>query len=277
MAIITLTLEQREKFNKYFAEQYQRNVAMSIFASIKYWQDKEIGFLRFSLDKLYSKYKNKFYLTLSNFKKIANKLVSLGLLKTMNKGRLKFYGTVDCKSDNEIREENKKLREENDNLKVEMEILKEKLNDVDRLKEELEELKKQLKGDTLSEEKEVTKIEEEKKENLSYEYREVSQDIVIQTAYDMMKEVGIEDGSTPFRQVIESLYIKTDREPIHNKGLTNYIKKVIHNKVFNQKTFKQSLIEERKSIRPLRFNNFKGRNYTYEQMQKIERQLLGWE
>ena len=48
MAMITLTIEQREKFNKYFPEQYQRNVAMSIFASIKYWQDKEIGFLRFS-------------------------------------------------------------------------------------------------------------------------------------------------------------------------------------------------------------------------------------
>ena len=43
MATVVLSVDQREKFNKYFCNQEQRNVAMSIFASIKYWQDKENG------------------------------------------------------------------------------------------------------------------------------------------------------------------------------------------------------------------------------------------
>lgn len=264
MSMITLTVEQKDKFNKYFAEQYQRNVAMSIFASIKYWQDKEVGFLRFSLDKLYLKYKNKFFLTLSNFKKIANKLVSLGLLRTMNKGRLKFYGTYDCKSDDEIREENEKLKRENKALN----------EDVERLKKEIEDLKREVR-EKLSVSKD--EVVEEKIENKEFEKEIISQDVVIETAYAMMEEVGIEKGSTPFMQIIESLYAKTDKEPIHKKGLVNYIKKVIHNKVHNQIKFKEMLVKERKSRRKLRFDNFKGRDYNEEKWNKLERQLLGWE
>lgn len=275
MSIVKFTNEQKDRFNKYFFNQEQRNIAMSIFASIKYWQDKECGVLTISLDKLYKKYKNKYFITLSNFKKIANKLVDIGFLRTKRKGRLKFYGTYDFKSDDEIREENKKLREENDILKGEIEILKEKLKDVDSLKQELEELKEQLKRNIQSESKESNNLEENK-EVLSYEYRDVSQDVVMQTAYDMMKEIGIEDGSTPFRQVIESLYIKTDKEPIHNKGLINYIRKVIHNKIHNQKSFKEKIIYERSIKKSLRFDNFKGRNYTDKQMEELEKQLLGW-
>lgn len=259
MAMITLTIEQREKFNKYFPEQYQRNVAMSIFASIKYWQDKEIGFLRFSLDKLYAKYKNKFFLTLSNFKKIANKLVSLGLLKTMNRGRLKFYGTYDCKSDNEIREENKKLREENKELNEELE----------RVKRELEEFKREVREKLHSASKE--EVKEEKIENERVLHEVVSQELVIETAYEMMEEVGIEKGSTVFRQVIESLYAKTDKEPVHIKGFVNYIKKVIHNKVHNQSMFKKMLRNERKN--PSIF-------MTKAEEQKyinLERELLGFD
>ncbi len=256
MAMITLTVEQKEKFNKYFPEQYQRNVAMSIFASIKYWQDKEVGFLRFSLDKLYKRYKNKFFLTLSNFKKIANKLVSLGLLKTMNKGRLKFYGTDDCKSDDEVREENKKLKEENRELSEELE----------RVKRELEEFKREVREKLNS----VSK-EEVKEANERFESEVISKDVVIETAYEMMEEVGIEKGSTPFRQIIESLYIKTDKEKIHKRGLVNYIRKVIHNKIHNQSKFREILRKERKN--PSIF-------MTKAEEQKyinLERKLLGWD
>ena len=258
MAMITLTVEQREKFNKYFPDQYQRNVAMSIFASIKYWQDKEIGFLRFSLDKLYTKYKNKFFLTLSNFKKISNKLVSLGLLKTTNKGRLKFYGTYDCKSDNEVREENKRLREENDALNEE----------VERLKKELEDFKREVREKLHSVSKD--KVVEKKSEVNDFEKEVISQDVVIETAYTMMDEVGIEKGSTPFLQIIESLYAKTDKEAIHRKGLVNYIKKVIHNKVNNQSKFKEILRNERKN--PTVFMT----KVEEEKYINLERRLLGW-
>ncbi|MCR1952089.1 hypothetical protein NSB31_29300 [Bacillus cereus] len=259
MAMITLTEEQKEKFNKYFPEQYQRNVAMSIFASIKYWQDKEVGFLRFSLDKLYVKYKNKFFLTLSNFKKIANKLVSLGLLKTTNKGRLKFYGTYDCKSDNEVREENKRLREENDTLNEE----------VERLKKELEDFKREVREKLHSVSKD--EVIEKKSEINEFEKEVISQDVVIETAYSMMDELGIEKGSTPFMQIIESLYAKTDKEAIHKKGFVNYIKKVIHNKVHNQSKFKEMLRNERR--KPTTFM-IKAEEQKYI---KLERKLLGWD
>ncbi|MBS6503457.1 MAG: hypothetical protein KH415_17880 [Clostridium sp.] len=259
MAIITLTVEQKEKFNKYFPEQYQRNVAMSIFASIKYWQDKEVGFLRFSLDKLYKRYKNKFFLTLSNFKKIANKLVSLGLLKTMNKGRLKFYGTYDCKSDDEVREENKKLREENKELSEELESVK----------KELEEFKREVREKLDNTPK--VEIVEEKVGNEKFECEVVSQDVVIETAYEMMEEAGIKKGSTVFFQVIESLYEKTDKELLHKKGYRDYIRKVIHNKVHNQSKFKELLRNVRK--KPSIF-------MTKSEKQKyinLERKLLGWD
>ena len=264
MSMITLTVEQKDKFNKYFAEQYQRNVAMSIFASIKYWQDKEVGFLRFSLDKLYLKYKNKFFLTLSNFKKIANKLVSLGLLKTMNKGRLKFYGTYDCKSDDEIREENEKLKRENKALN----------EDVERLKKEIEDLKREVR-EKLSVSKD--EVVEEKIENKEFEKEVISQDVAIEMTYERMEEVGIEKGSTVFRQIIESMYAKTDKELLHKKGASSYIDKVIHNKVHNQIKFKEMLIKERKSRRKLRFDNFKGRDYNKEKWNRLERKLLGWD
>lgn len=261
---VILTVDEKEKFNKYFYNQEQRNIAMSIYASIKYWQDKAIGFLRFSLDKLYLKYKNKFFVTLSNFKKIANKLVDLSFLKTMNKGRLKFYGTHDCKSNDEVREENKRLKEENNELNKEVERLKRELEDFKR--EVREKIGNELKDEILS----------KKIDSNEYEKEVVSQDVVIETAYSMMNEVGIEKGSTPFMQIIESLYIKTDKESIHKKGLVNYIRKVIHNKVFNQKSFKEMLIKERKSINTSRFNNFEGRKYTDKEIKEMEKRLLGW-
>ncbi|MDU2673072.1 MAG: hypothetical protein E7C50_00525 [Clostridium sp.] len=259
MAMITLKVEQKEKFNKYFPEQYQRNVAMSIFASIKYWQDKEVGFLRFSLDKLYKRYKNKFFLTLSNFKKIANKLVSLGLLKTMNKGRLKFYGTDDCKSDDEVREENKKLREENNKLSEELE----------RVKRELEEFKREVREKLHNSSKK--EIIQENGECEKFENEVVSQDVVIETAYEMMEEAGIKKGSTVFFQVIESLYEKTDKEPLHKKGYRDYIKKVIHNKIHNQSKFKELLRNVRR--KPSIFMT-KAEEQRYI---NLERKLLGWE
>ena len=260
MAKVTLTLEQKEKFNKYFLNQEQRNVAMSIFASINYWQDKEIGFLRCSLDKLYKKYQNKFFLSLSNFKKIANKLVDLGFLRTKKCGRLKFYGTSDCKSDDEIRKENEELKEENSLLKDELERLKKEFEDFKR------EVRENLNNISNSEEVIIEKVE-----NTSYDEEVVSQDVVIETAYEIMEEVGIQKGSVPFMQTIESLYAKTDKEPIHKKGLASYIKKVIHNKIHSQSKFKELIKNERKC--PTIF-------MTKAEEQKyinLERKLLGWD
>lgn len=78
---------------------------------------------------------------------------------------------------------------------------------------------------------EVSK-EKLKNENFENEVIEVvEQEVVIETAYQMMEEAGGEKGSTVFRQTIESLYAKTDKELIHKKGLASYIKKVIHNKI----------------------------------------------
>lgn len=73
------------------------------------------------------------------------------------------------------------------------------------------------------------------------------------------------------------MYAKTDKELLHKKGASSYIDKVIHNKVHNQIKFKEMLIKERKSRRKLRFDNFKGRVYSKEKWNKLERQLLGWE
>lgn len=257
MGKISLTVEQREKFNRYFVDQEQRNISMSIFSSIKYWQDEELGVLPFSLDKLYTKYKNKFYLTLSNFKKIANKLVSLGFLKTIKKGRLKFYGTSDCKSDDEVREENKKLKDENLFLREELE----------KMKREMEELKKEIRAKANN-----VLINETKEEKEEYSADGVSQEVVIETAYAMMKEAGIEDGSTPFRQVIESLYYKTDKAIIHNKGLVNYIKKVIHNKVHNQAKFREIIKNARRSQSEIFMTKSEE-----DRLKELERRLLGWD
>lgn len=260
MAKVTLTLEQKEKFNKYFFNQEQRNIAMSIFASINYWQDKEIGFLRCSLDKLYKKYQNKFFLSLSNFKKIANKLVDLGFLRTKKCGRLKFYGTSDCKSDDEIRKENEELKEENSLLKDELERLKKEFEDFKR------EVRENLNNISNSEEVIIEKVE-----NTSYDEEVVPQDVVIETAYEIMEEVGIQKGSVPFMQTIESLYAKTDKEPIHKKGLASYIKKVIHNKIYNQSKFKELIKNERKN--PTIFMT-KAEEQKYI---KLEHRLLGWD
>lgn len=260
MAKVTLTLEQKEKFNKYFLNQEQRNIAMSIFASINYWQDKEIGFLRCSLDKLYKKYQNKFFLSLSNFKKIANKLVDLGFLRTKKCGRLKFYGTSDCKSDDEIRKENEELKEENSLLKDELERLKKEFEDFKR------EVRENLNNISNSEEVIIEKVE-----NTSYDEEVVPQEVVIETAYEIMEEVGIQKGSVPFMQTIESLYAKTDKEPIHKKGLASYIKKVIHNKIYNQSKFKELIKNERKN--PTIFMT-KAEEQKYI---KLEHRLLGWD
>ena len=260
MARVILTVEERDKFNRTFADKEERNLLMSIYSSIKYWQDKESGFLNFSLDSLFKeKYKNKFYTSLSNFVKKARELYEKGFLRVKSRGRLNFYGTSNCKSSDEIREENEKLREENNALNEE----------VERLKKELEEFKREVIEKLHSASKE--EVKEEKIENERVLHEVVSQEVVIETAYEMMEEVGIEKGSTVFMQVIESLYTKTDKEPVHIKGFVNYIKKVIHNKVHNQSMFKKMLRNERKN--PSIF-------MTKAEEQKyinLERELLGFD
>ena len=146
-------------------------------------------------------------------------------------------------------------------LREKIKAIKQELGDSSLKDVEIEELKNQLKGDINV----VDKVED------TYECSEASQDVVIQTAYDMMKEIGIEDGSIPFRQVIESLYDKTDKGIIHNKGLINYIKKVIHNKVHNQAKFRDVIKNERKNPRKV-FMTKADKN----RIEDLEKKLLGW-
>ena len=262
MSKVILTVEEIDKFNRTFADDYDRKVFMSIYTSIKYWQDKESGFLNFSLDDLFKeKYKeNKFYLSLSNFVKKARELCKKGFLRVTSKGRLKFYGTSSYKSDDEVREENEKLKEENLSLKEEL----------DKIKKEMEELRKEVR-ENLSKTSDSEEIATEKVENKNYDEEVVPQDVVMEMTYEIMEEAGIQKGSTVFRQTIESLYEKTDKEPLHKKGYRNYIKKVIHNKVNNQSKFKELIKNERKC--PTIF-------MTKAEEQKyinLERRLLGWD
>lgn len=256
MTKIALTREEVERFNREFIKEDRRRLAMSIFASVKYWQDPESGFLKFSLDSLFKeRYKNKFYTTLANFRKIAIELFEKGFLKVIRRGKLKFYGVANYKNDIDIREENKKLKEENSALREELGKVKRELKD---FREEFRKLLNSMK----KAEEVVTEKEEDKEA--------VTQDVVIATAYDMMEEVGIQKGSTPFMQVIESLYAKTDREKIHKKGLVSYIKKVIHNKIHNQAKFIETIRKERK--KPSIFIT-KAKQQEYID---LERKLLGW-
>ena len=263
MSKVILTVEEIDKFNRTFADDYDRKVFMSIYTSIKYWQDTESGFLNFSLNDLFKeKYKeNKFYLSLSNFVKKARELSKKGFLRVKSKGRLYFYGTSNFKSDDEIREENKNLKRENEALNKE----------VERLKKELEDFKREVREQFNN----VSKVEEqeggEKLENEVFEKEVVPQDVVMEMAYEMMEEVGIQKGSVPFMQIIESLYVKTDKEPLHKKGARSYIEKVIHNKIHNQSRFKELIKNERKC--PTIF-------MTKAEEQKyinLERKLLGWD
>ena len=262
MSKVILTVEEIDKFNRTFADDYDRKVFMSIYTSIKYWQDKESGFLNFSLDDLFKeKYKeNKFYLSLSNFVKKARELCKKGFLRVKSKGRLKFYGTSNFKSDDEIRKENEELKEENSLLKDELERLKKEFEDFKR------EVRENLNNISNSEEVIIEKVE-----NTSYDEEVVPQEVVIETAYEIMEEVGIQKGSVPFMQTIESLYAKTDKEPIHKKGLASYIKKVIHNKIYNQSKFKELIKNERKN--PTIFMT-KAEEQKYI---KLEHRLLGWD
>lgn len=261
MARVVLTAEEREKFNRNFANEYYRKVFMSIYTSIKYWQDENTGFLKFSLNTLFKeKYKkNKFYLTLSDFVKKARELCKKGFLRVISRGRLKFYGTVDYKSNEEIREENEKLKEENKALNEELE----------RVKKELEDFKREVREKLNNVSK--TEVVQEKVENENLKSEVIPQDVVIETAYDIMEEIGIQKGSIPFRQTIESLYIKTDKEPLHKKGALSYIKKVIHNKIHNQSNFKEIIKNERKN--PSIFMT----KAEEEKYIKLELGLLGWD
>lgn len=266
MAKRDFTKAQNDKFNLHFTNYNKRLIAMAIFAYIKKWQSNETGFLTVSLDKLYENFKrSKKFVKLSNFKKIANKLVYLGLLTTKRKGRLKFYGIAGHKS-------NKDIEIENENLENENKSLREELN---KVKEELLLLKDKINKSEMGE------VDNKK---------EVDKEEVIKIACEMMKELGIKEGSTPFNQVIESLYIKTEKAKLYKAGLINYIKKVIHNKVQNQEKFihiikRKNYIKNSSDIE-ISFGNYTSNNskrfkrqFAEEKIRKaeeLENALLGW-
>lgn len=259
---IEFTEEQKEILNFKIANDEKRKKMMSVFSYILKYYNKATGFLEISLDKLYKKFQRcKQIMSLQYFKKIANELVEFGLLMVKRKGRVKYYGTGNATDIKTLEKENKVLKEENRDVKKELE----------KVKLEIEKLKEKI--------NEAANIDVEKEPSNEIDNTELkiaTEELVIETAYEMMNEVGIQKGSTPFLQVIESLYFKMDKTPIHIKGMVNYIRKVISNKVHNQMIFKANLIHKRKYIKPLKFNNFRGRNYTYEQMNDLEKRLLGW-
>lgn len=254
------TNEENEMFNKILNID-TRKKAMSVYQYIIKYQDKTIGFLEMSLDRLHKKF-SRYHVKMSvaYFKKIANSLVERGLLKVRRKGRLKFYGSKSQYEKNH-KEENEKLKEENKNLIKELEKLKEEKDHKDFTEKA---------GELEVKEHKINKILV--KETLV----EADRDYVIDAACKLMKEVKMKNGSTPYMQVIESLHFAMDKKPIHIAGMMKYIKKTIEEKIHKQSLFKNKLIKSRKvNVNNFNnFNNFISSNYDYE---ALERKLLGWD
>lgn len=241
-------------FNRCIQKEKTRSRAMSVYFYIADNIDEECEFLNTSLDYIYEKRyrlnavkKGKKYFSLAYFKKLANLLEEIGLIKSKFKGRLKFYGLKEVV--HKVKEKTKELfgkivhRETNEKEEKKLEHLKET--------EEIE----------VIDNREIHISKEDVAE----------QEIVIETAYKMMEEANIEAGSIVFKQIIESLYIKTDKEKIHNKGLYSYIRKVIHNKVHNQTKFKDIIRNQRKNSTS-NWSTKKEEN----KFNELEKQLLGW-
>ncbi|WP_294168490.1 hypothetical protein [uncultured Clostridium sp.] len=274
---------EKEIFNNEFKE-INRDLAMSIYAFIKNKQDKITGYLKFSLDHFYKDFnrkKNKFATSLSNFKKIANKLVDVGLLTFIRKGKPKFYGTLifngktrkiikkntDFNDNNELLEEVERLKRENEKLKEENYKLKEELKN-EEIEKEDESL---LKNDEIIENIELRSCIKTPKNNENKtinEYTKTSMDKkeVIELAKRMLKDEKFRENSFVTLEVIRCLEKKLNKETIHIEGAVNYINEVIKEKKIKQNSFSKNLKKNLffNKFKTLKFHNFNGRNYSDE-------------
>lgn len=199
----------------------------------------ENNFLEISLNRLHKKFKRYHKgISLTYFKQLAKLLVDIGLLVIKKVGRLIFYGR------NFLKETDNKDNFSKENIINEHKTIKSK------------------------------NIYKEKKR----EFKIASEETVLETAYEIMKEVGIKTGSRTYFQVIESLYYILNKKDIHIDGMTKYIEKVIEDKVRKQSLFKSKLMGIRNKIyKTIRFNDFTQRKYTKEQYDYMEKKLLGWD
>lgn len=292
MSYYNFTKNELNIFNNEFPEGTRKS-AMSVYASIKKLQNKITGYLDFSLDYIFRyKYKNNLYLTLPNFRKIADKLVKKGLLTFIRKGeKLKFYGTLIF--DGKIRENKKKdLIKENEDLLEEIEKLK-KENKL--LKEENSRLKDGVSYEEINKNDCVTNdegiiesidsennIKFENEKNIEHKYDKIPmiEEEIKKLACEIMKAEKIRVGSTVHRQVIESLVRKIRVGEIHKQGAVSYISEVIKDKRIKQQSFSEkfrSIISTNKFKNKLNFHNYEGRSYSKEYMDNLEKKLLGWD
>ncbi|MDM0935486.1 hypothetical protein [Clostridium perfringens] len=115
---IPFTKEQKDKLSEIGSKKKIQN-AGSVLAYIMKYANKETGYLDFSIEKLHSKHaeskkkivngKKKAQISLTYFKKLADKLVDKGILSIKREGKLKFYGINPVldeeKQDNDAEEE----------------------------------------------------------------------------------------------------------------------------------------------------------------------------
>lgn len=234
--------EELLKLNKIMSDN-KRKKAMTVFQYINKYIDDISGFLEISLDRLYkkfSRYHKKFSLTY--FKSLTELLVELELLTIKKVGRLKFYGK-----------------------KILHKIIDEEKNEEDTEVYKSEEVEEVI---------EISEVKE-KKENKNF--TKASRENVLETAYEILEEAGLKTGSRTYFQVIESLNYILNKKDIHINGMTKYIEKTIEDKVKKQTLFKEKLINTRRKVHKYnRFNDFKQRERSEEEWNKLEEGLLGW-
>lgn len=238
---IRFTDDELLKFNKIINDN-KRKKAMSVLQYIIKNSSNEDKFLEISLNRLHKKFKRYHKgISLTYFKVLTKLLVDTGLLIIKKVGRLNFYGRNILRNTDEKDKEIIEKEKENKNIEI----------------------------------KEVKEISAKEK---THEFKVASKENVIETAYEIMNEVGIKTGSRTYFQVIESLYYIIDKKDIHINGMIKYIEKIIEDKVKKQSLFKNKLINIRnKMYKNIRFNDFKQRERSEKEWNNLEYKLLGWD
>ncbi|WP_294168222.1 hypothetical protein [uncultured Clostridium sp.] len=291
--VVNLNKDEIDKINIEFKRIETRKAAMSVYVFIKNIQNKTTGYLDYSLNYVFKYiYKNdKFFLSLPNFRKICDKLVNCGLLTFIRKGeKPKFYGTSIFKGikreKGEIKRKKKELVEENKDL----------LDEIERLKRENENLKREnsvLKGEEINKENNAHDedrienielkdcIEEHKKKEedtfIDYDKVPMEEREVMELAKKLLKGEKIKNNTPVYMSVINSLTKKVNTGYIHSQGAINYICTVIREKKINENNINRKLRNKRLCYKykpKLRFDNFKGRDYDWDD---LEKKLLGWD
>ncbi|WP_338631620.1 hypothetical protein [Clostridium baratii] len=234
--------EELLKLNKIMSDK-KRKKAMSVFQYINKYIDNISGFLEISLDRLYKKF-SRYHkkISLTYFKELTELLVELGLLTIKKVGRLKFYGKK---------------------------ILHKVIDG--------EEYTEVHKSDEVEDVEDMIKISEVKEEKQKKKFTKASRETVLETAYEILEEAGLKTSSRTYFQVIESLNYILNKKDIHIEGMKDYIEKTIEDKVIKQTLFKEKLINIRRKVHKYnRFNDFKQRERSEEEWNKLEEGLLGW-